>query len=65
MGEELWHCQGMRGLWHRDEFSVSRRSRNNLEQSDGEEGTAAGLGAVGWALMGSFAWSGCGLVAGT
>lgn len=33
--------------WHRDEFSVSHRSRNNLEQSDGEEGTAAGLGAGG------------------
>lgn len=27
----------------RDEFPVSCRSRNNLEQSDGEEGPVAGL----------------------
>lgn len=45
-GEELWHCHGMRvqeWCW-RDEFPVTLRGRNNLEQSDGEEGTAAGLG---------------------
>lgn len=28
----------------RDEFPVSHRSRNTLEQSDGEGGTAAGPG---------------------
>lgn len=46
MGKELWHCQGMRVQeWcQRDEFSMSLRSRNNLEQSEGEEGTAAELG---------------------
>lgn len=44
VGEELWQGMRVQEWFQRDQFALSCRSRNNLEESDGEEGPAAGLG---------------------